>query len=188
MQLPDFPLIHSGPFSTRMRKIGITLFSEATEYICALPYGRHRMQGDMRVPDEGCGTCSSKHALLKSLADENDRHEIHLYAGLVFLDPATNDDVARILRDAQLERIPEAHCFLKYGGNYFDFTSPSFHSKKHLLGTSVQNETRIEPAQTGAWKVAWHRRQMLEWLENEHLQMSLEELWEWREKCIAVLR
>ena len=187
-ELPDFALSARAPFSDFFRENGMDSFRDSARWVCELPYGRHNLQGDRRVLEEGCGTCSSKHSLLKTLADENDWQEIHLYVGLVSLDPTTNDEVAKILRDAQLTMIPEAHCFLKYGENYFDFTSPSFHVKQHLLGTYVQNEVQIEPVQTGAWKVAWHQRQMLEWLEQENIDMTLEQLWEWREKCIAVLR
>ncbi len=185
--LPDFALSARAPLSHYFREKGLGNFGLTAKWVCALPYGRHNLQGDWRVLEEGCGTCSSKHALLKMLADENDWQEIHLYVGLVFLNEHTNVSVAKILRDAHLNRIPEAHCFLKYREHYFDFTSVAFNARQHTLCTSVQNETLIDPAQTGAWKVAWHQRQMLDWLEKEELDMTLEQLWEWREKCIAVL-
>lgn len=185
--LPDFALSARAPLSNYFRERGIGNFHLSAQWICNLPYGRHNRQGEFRVLEESCGTCSSKHSLLKRLADENDWQELHLYVGLVFLDVHTNASVAKILRDAKLNRIPEAHCFLKYKAHYFDFTSEAFQSRQHLLGTTVQNEVQIEPAQTGAWKVAWHQRQMLDWLEKEEMDMTLEQLWEWREKCIAVL-
>jgi hypothetical protein len=69
--LPGIPLRTAGPLSAEIIACGITDFQTAGRYLQALPYGRTADRADFRaVLREGKGTCSTKHALLAALAEE----------------------------------------------------------------------------------------------------------------------
>jgi hypothetical protein len=65
---------HSDPqsqYAHQFHQLGLTDFHQACDYVWQLAYGRNRDNHDWRaVLTEKCGTCSSKHRLLKALADE----------------------------------------------------------------------------------------------------------------------
>src|SRR5690606_40077218 len=60
-----------GEISREFRSRGLTDMASAAAYIRRLPYGCNTDRGDFRrVLREGKGTCSTKHALLVRLAQE----------------------------------------------------------------------------------------------------------------------
>src|SRR5690606_5492103 len=62
---------------------GIETWNELTDFIKNLPYGRNKNRTDFGlVLSEKKGTCSSKHALLKSIADLNKVPNINLVVGI----------------------------------------------------------------------------------------------------------
>ena len=64
-------LSEEGIFSAAFRKLGAQTFEEACHLVNQMPYQRNRIKSDaLRVLNEGCGTCSSKHEVIKRLAEE----------------------------------------------------------------------------------------------------------------------
>lgn len=69
--LPNVPLQFDGPVTAALIARGISDFRAAGRYLQALPYGRTANRADFgAVLREGRGTCSTKHALLATLAHE----------------------------------------------------------------------------------------------------------------------
>ena len=68
----NFPITAGGEMSKAFLERGVTDFSSAAEYVRDLPYGRNADKLNLlTVFTDGCATCSTKHGLLKVLADEN---------------------------------------------------------------------------------------------------------------------
>ena len=70
--LPDFDIKSTGQISKEFVDRNILTFNQATLFIKELAYGRNADKNNLTsVFMDNCGTCSTKHALLKRLADEN---------------------------------------------------------------------------------------------------------------------
>ncbi|MEY3438075.1 MAG: hypothetical protein RL265_660, partial [Bacteroidota bacterium] len=85
LEIVNFSL-NSGEFSLLFREYGITTFQEACQFVKNIPFGRISEINNFKlVLTENRGTCSSKHALLAILAEENGQTEIELIAGIFLM-------------------------------------------------------------------------------------------------------
>ena len=186
MLLPDFQL-GNGPNSNRFIERGILTFKEACSFIQQLPYGRiSDRTNNSLVLSEGKGTCSSKHGLLASLTEENDHPEIELIAAIFMMSPATHPQLTAYFQDKPFTYIPEMHCFFRYNGKRFDFTS--FINRMEFIEPKLVREQRCEPHQVGEWKEMIHKEYMNKWVgRNPDLGITFDQVWECREKCIGLL-
>lgn|GEM_PF-2240571 len=81
---------------------------------------------------------------------------------------------------------PEAHTYLKYEDNYFDFTKKAS-SPDHFVN-DLLFETEIQPNEINRHKIRIHRTFLAHWLtENNNVSYSFDEIWEIRERCIQAL-
>ena len=80
---PNFNIKNRGPLSTIILQLGINNYSDLISFIKILPYGRIDNPNDLnQLFVSNRGTCSTKHALLKSGSNRtyqlrykiNDRH------------------------------------------------------------------------------------------------------------------
>jgi phosphoglycolate phosphatase-like HAD superfamily hydrolase len=185
--LPDFKIQPTGPVSTEFLKREIHSFQEAGDWIRMLPYGRNTNKDDLQtVFSDNCGTCGTKHALLKQLCIENDFQGIELVIGLFKMNGNNTPKVSETLRKNGLDFIPEAHNYLKYCGRILDYTGPTFDPS--VYGDDVLEELPIGPEQISAYKVNYHRNFLKGWLHsNAQIRMTETELWTVREECIKDL-
>jgi hypothetical protein len=183
----DFNLTSSEPYSTAFRERVIHSFSDACAFVHQLPYGRNANRSDFSlVLSEEKGTCSSKHALLASLALENGIEQVELIVGIFMMSPETNPSLENFFSDKSYTTIPEAHCYLNYKGERFDFTALGFDKEK--IAPKIVREQRIDPNQVSEWKVMIHKHYLEGWLKrNPAIELSLDELWKDREEAIALL-
>ena len=181
--LPDFELT-IGELSTLLLKKGIHSFHEACRFVSELPYKRVANRGDLAsILIENGGTCSSKHGFLAQVCLENECQTIELIAGGFLMSGETHPVIAAILSNHNLVSIPEMHCYFRYKGERFDFTSPQANFEK--IASKIVREQWIEPHQVGDWKVKIHKSYLESWLErNPQIHYTLEQLWGIREKCI----
>jgi hypothetical protein len=183
----NFEINSSEPCSQLFLEKGIKDFHSACSYVHNLPYGRISNPCDLLfVLQEEKGTCSSKHALLGRLAEENNQLEIEVVMGLFLMSPETHPVLTDFFSDKMYAVIPEAHCYLRYKGIRYDFTSTS--NSMSRIENKIIREQRIEPHQTGEWKVKIHQEYLGKWLKrHSELSINLEEIWKDREKCILLL-
>jgi len=184
--LPRSALRRAGPVTTLFSQIGVRHFHEAARFVRALPYGRISRRGDLTlVIHEGRGTCSSKHALLAALADEQ-RIDVALMLGIFAMSERNTPGVGRVLTAFGLESIPEAHCYLVYRGRRIDLTSEE---RGHAVeARAFVHEEVIAPAQGEQYKIDRHRAFLAQWVvEGNGRGHTIDELWEIREACIAAL-
>lgn len=79
----DYKLTSKDKLTELAKSNGVETWNELTEFIKKLPYGRNKNRTDSSlVLFEQKGTCSSKHALLKSIADLNNVPNIKLIIGI----------------------------------------------------------------------------------------------------------
>jgi len=186
-ELPNFKIQQNGEISTEFLKRNIHTFSEATEFINNLNYGRNENKNDLKtIFTDNCGTCSTKHSILKKLAEENNESEIKLILGIFKMNANNTSEIKETLKKNNLEYIPEAHNYLKYVNEIFDFTKIG--SKPSDFENDLLEEIEILPNQITTFKVEYHKKFLQNWLnENNNIELNLNELWKIREECIQNL-
>lgn len=186
--LPRAPLRPAGAVTVEFIARDVDNFQSAGRHLQALPYGRTTDRADCRaVLREGRGTCSTKHALLATLAREQEL-PVHLTLGLYEMHERNTPGVGEVLARHGLACLPEAHCYLTYADTRIDVTRSGAEPSEPIA--AFLREELIAPEQIGEYKVTWHRRHLQEWASrNPHATggRSLEDLWRIREACIAAL-
>jgi hypothetical protein len=185
--LPNVPLRHVDGITEAFLARGAVDFHAAARYVYHLPYGRNTDRANFRlVLSEGCGTCSTKHALLAQLAQEQGL-AIALTLGIYDMTERNTPGVGRILEHYHLTALPEAHCYLTCNGQRIDITRSGVEPTEPI--SYFLHEETITPEQIGAYKVAWHQQFLQAWLPRSTVAevYTLADLWRIREACIAAL-
>jgi len=184
---PDFEIEAKGRISKEFLDRNILTFNLAATFVKQLAYGRNADKNNLvSVFKDQCGTCSTKHALLKRLAEENNYHSIKLIVGLFKMNKINTPVISKTLMQYNLEYIPEAHCYLKNGDQILDLTTRK--SSPADFSNDLMEEIEIAPDQISEYKVEYHQNYLKEWLDqNNKIKLSLGDLWNIREKCIEDL-
>ncbi|WP_124727904.1 transglutaminase domain-containing protein [Staphylospora marina] len=182
----DACLQPAGDISRAFQSMGVRTFREAARYVQALPYGRNTNRADARsVLREGKGTCSTKHALLAMLAEEN-KIPVRLMIGIYLMNEANTPGVGNVLTQHGLTAIPEAHCYLRLNEQYLDFTRQT--GQKDKIPLSFLAEKEIAPNEIGEEKIRFHQDWLKHWVTTSAVPVKdWRKVWEIREACIAAL-
>ena len=178
----------AGLISAAFMEVGVRDFRAAAAYVNRIPYGRNTNPEDrLAVMSEGRGTCSTKHALLRRLALEQDI-EIALVIGIYQMNARNTPGVGDVLEKYGLKSLPEAHCYLRSGQKRIDVTRVTGHCPSEEI-TDFMYEESISPDQTGEYKATLHRRFLREWVEDitTGAAYTLDDVWRIREECISAL-
>lgn len=160
-------------------------FEALIEKVKNIPYGRNSNRTDFSlVISENKGTCSSKHAFLKDFANKKNIPNVDLIIGIYKMNEA-NTKIGSILKENNLEYLPEAHCYLKINGKVTDITNPNSDFEK--LRNDILEEICIEPNQVVDFKVKYHQNFLKNWITENQIPFTFEEIWNIREKCIQKL-
>ena len=182
----DYTLIANDKLTELAKRNGIKTWNELTNFVRNLPYGRTKNRTDLSlVLSEKKGTCSSKHALLKSLADLNGIPNIELVIGIYKMTETNTPKIGNELTKNGLSYIPEAHCYLKINGTRKDLTSN--HSDIDKMLNDIIEEQLIEPHQIAEFKVNYHKNFIKSWLKERESESEFERIWTIRENCIKRL-
>lgn len=182
------PFTTGGNITTAFLRYGVLDYKAAARYVSQLPYGRNgEVAVTTAVLHEGCGTCSTKHALLRRLAAEQGL-DIVLVLGIYEMNQQNTPAVGPVLERYGLSSLPEAHCYLRVDENRVDVT----HDRKKGQSTPMlvfRHEEDIAPEQIGDYKIELHRRFMSRWMAETDAGVgrSLDEVCRIREECIRVL-
>jgi hypothetical protein len=184
--LPNVPLQSSGPASRDAIASGFTTFLQAAEHVASLPYGRNTNRADFHlVLSEHRGTCSTKHAFLAALAEEQ-QLDVRLVLAIYEMNNDNTPGIAAVLERYGLRGLPEAHCVLLYQDQIIDLTMPPDKSAGNGVREYSFKEV-IRPDGIGAHKIEVHRQILGEWLRTQKVELSLEDAWRIREDCIHAL-
>ncbi len=180
------PLLSNDELTNFIKDHGIITWEELTKYIADLPYGRNSNRIDLElVIKEQKGTCSSKHAFLKHIANLNNITNIKLILGIYKMNHINTPKIGDELIKNDIDYIPEAHCYLKIDGHRKDFTSSS--SNFENIKNDVLEEIEIQPEQVSDFKINYHKNYINQWVKQHNLMFNFEQVWLIREKCITNL-
>lgn len=181
---PDFDLSPENHWHALFLVKGITRFQDACRYVAQLKYGRiSDAHQPALVIHEQRGTCSTKHQLLALLAA--DYPDIQLMIGIYLMHESNTPGVGKVLAHHDLTEIPEAHCYLQYRNQIYDFTMPH---KQLEFQSTLQLSIHIEnPLSLPQHKTAFHKAFLDEWIQSRQIPYSSETIWQIREACIAAL-
>ncbi|MGB0932153.1 MAG: hypothetical protein ACPGVB_15325 [Chitinophagales bacterium] len=176
----------SDPLTQIIRNAGIQTWTELCEFVQRLPYGRNSSRTDFSlVLTEKRGTCSSKHAFLKKVADFNNLTNIQLTIGLYRMSEQNTPNIGSVLQENGMAYIPEAHCYLHIEGKRVDLTNET--SDIHKIEADILEEIDIQAEQVGEFKVVYHQSYLKKWLKENDLPFDFDQLWAIREQCIENL-
>jgi hypothetical protein len=126
---PDAPIDGAGAISLEFTRRGVTGFSDACRYVHQMPYGYNKDRDDIMILfKEGFGTCTTKHAVIATLARELNLSvvkKIGIYAMTEEIVTGTND----ILGQDNLPYVPMVHCFLAMEEKRVDLTAGNHNGK-----------------------------------------------------------
>lgn len=183
---PNHPLSSKDALTTLAKTYGITSWNELTEFVRNLPYGRNKNRTDFGlVLSEQKGSCSSKHAFLKNMADLNKIPNISLVLGMYRMNVLNTPKIGAGLIKNAIEYIPEAHCYLKINNIRTDLTTKNSEFKN--IEKDIIQEIDIQPEQVIDFKVAYHKTFIKNWLKDTNSKFNFEQIWCVREKCIENL-
>jgi hypothetical protein len=130
---PNPIITGTGIISSTFINLGIKNFWDACKYVHDLPYGYNSTTEDILILfKEGYGSCTTKHAVIATLAEELNI-AVHKMVGIY----AMNDEIVtgthRILEKYHLPYLPMNHCFLVYNSLRVDLTKGNMNGKNHPL-------------------------------------------------------
>lgn len=183
----NFQIKNKGEISERFLELGLENFRDASLYVKNLSYKRNKnKENKFCVLEDLGGTCSTKHALLKHLCDENGV-EVYLILGVFKMNGTNTPKISGVLSKHNLLEIPEAHNYLKYNNIVLDFTEKNWNFSK--IENDILEEIEISPIQITDFKVKHHQKFLKNYLENHpEIQYSIEEFWMIREECVSALQ
>jgi hypothetical protein len=183
----NFRIKSSGLVSEKFLEKEISDFAAACSFVKQLAYRRNTNRKNLlQLFSENCGTCSTKHALLKELANENAVSEIKLMLGIYKMNNRNTPGVGDTLSRHKMDFIPEAHNYLRINNQILDCTFPN--SSGENFANELLAEIEITPEQIGDFKIDFHKNFLREWMkENKFAPANFSELWSIRESCIQKL-
>ena len=136
----DKKILSVGIISKTFLEMKIHTFHEACAYVHHLPYGYNGNRDDlMSLFEDGKGTCTTKHAVIATLASE-----IGLPVGKRIGIYAMNEDLvtgtASIIRRYALPYVPMVHCFLSDGTHRVDLTQGNANGKNGPIDDFLHTE------------------------------------------------
>lgn len=179
-------LISNDTLTLLIRDHGIHEWEDLMLYIRQMPYGRNSSRTDLElVIKEQKGTCSSKHALAKKIADLNEIADVKLILGIYQMTQSNTIGIGNHLSDNGLRYLPEAHSYLKINGKRIDLTNQD--SDISRIVPDIIEEHEITPSQVGEYKVVFHQRFIQNWIKTQRIAKDFNTIWSIRERCIQEL-
>lgn len=140
---PDSPVTGAGVISQKFLELGIHTFHAACRYVHQLPYGYNSDRDDLlSLFKEGLGTCTTKHAVIGTLAAELDI-PIEKNIGIYRMTEQIVTGTVAILEKYDLPYVPMLHCFLVYDRYRVDLTEGNNNGKKCAIDEFLHTEKVI---------------------------------------------
>jgi len=130
---PEKAIIGTGSVSQAVLALGIRSFLDACRYINELPYGYNSDRDDLMILfKEKMGTCTTKHAVIATLAAELGL-AITKSVGVYTMTEAIVTGTDKILAEYGLPYVPMIHCFLEHGNYRVDLTEGNRNGKNQPI-------------------------------------------------------
>jgi hypothetical protein len=185
-ELSNHHLNNYGPLSQEFIELGCTDWKQALCYVNQIPYARNSNINNLHlVLEEHRGTCSTKHALLATLAEEQ-QFPIQLMMGLMEMTTEKFPVLAPVFKKYPLTKaVVETHCYLGYQDQRIDVTFPG--KMSYPTAADFLKEWKITPRDIGDKKIKLHQEEMKLWIEEKKISYTFEEMWKIRKECIDEL-
>lgn len=126
---PDKEIEPGGIISNTFLELEVGSFIKACAYVHQLPYGYNTDRDDlMSVFEDGKGTCTTKHAVIATLASEL-KLPIVKQIGIYAMTERLVTGAEAILERYGLPYLPMLHCFLSDGTHRIDLTQGNANGK-----------------------------------------------------------
>jgi hypothetical protein len=182
----EIQLESNDPLTIDIVESGVVTWEDLIRCVKTFHYGRNSNRSDLSlVWYERKGSCSSKHAFLKHMADLNQIQNVDLILCMYKMNGQNTQKVGTILAEFTVDYLPEAHCYIRFNTEAIDVTTMT--SNFLSIQPDVIEEQIIQADQVTKYKVDYHQSYMREWGAQNHPEKSFEELWTVREKCISRL-
>jgi hypothetical protein len=130
---PESDIKPVGMISNRFLKMNISTFHSACTYVHRMPYGYNADRNDlMSLFKEGKGTCTTKHAVIATLAAELEL-PVHKHIGIYAMTEALVSGTGTILEKYVLPYLPMAHCYLVFQSYRVDLTEGNTNGKNRSI-------------------------------------------------------
>jgi len=130
---PEKAIIGTGSVSQAVLALGIRSFLDACRYVHELPYGYNSDRDDLMILfKEKMGTCTTKHAVIATLAAELGL-AITKSVGVYAMTEAIVTGTDKILAEYGLPYVPMIHCFLEHGNYRVDLTEGNRNGKNRPI-------------------------------------------------------
>jgi hypothetical protein len=140
---PEKAIIGTGSVSQAVLALGIRSFLDACRYVHELPYGYNSDRDDLMILfKEKMGTCTTKHAVIATLAAELGL-AITKSVGVYAMTEAIVTGTDKILAEYGLPYVPMIHCFLEHGNYRVDLTEGNHNGKNRPLDIFLYTD-RVE--------------------------------------------
>jgi len=131
--LPDCPLTPAGLISEKFQDLGILTFQAACRYVLELPYGYNSDKNDLMILfKENMGTCTTKHAVIGTLAEELGL-PVAKHVGIYRMTEDLVTGTTAILDTYRLPNLPMLHCFLVSDRFRVDLTEGNNNGKNRAI-------------------------------------------------------
>lgn len=182
----DIQLTSNDPLTIDIVESGVVSWEDLIRCVKTFHYGRNTNRTDLSlVWNERKGSCSSKHAFLKMMADLNQISGVELMLCIYKMNAHNTEKVGEVLDEFNIDFLPEAHCYLRFENEAIDVTTMA--SSLQSIENDILEEQVIRPDQVVDFKVDYHKDFMRKWGEKYHPELAFEQLWVIREHCIDAL-
>lgn len=182
----DIQLTSSDPLTIDIVESGVVSWEDLIRCVRTFHYGRNANRADFNlVWYERKGSCSSKHAFLKHVADLNRIRGVELILCMYKMTGTNTPKVRAVLEEFNYDYLPEAHCYIRFEGENCDVTAMT--SSVEKIEVDILETQRISPEQVVDYKVEYHMNYLRKWGMENHPERTFEELWRIRESCILAL-
>jgi hypothetical protein len=188
-QFPDKALQRAGPISQVFLELGITTFHEACRQVHQMPYGYNSDRDDLMILfKEQKGTCTTKHAVIATLARELDL-PIVKRVGIYAMTEALVTGAKAILESYRLPYVPMIHCFLAHDAVWVDLTEGNRNGKNGPIEEFLFTE-QVVPNVSGKEEYLIYRKALGETiLKKKELEgVELRQILQAREEGLKLLK
>ncbi len=147
-KLPDAKIKPLGEISRKFLELGINSFKQACDYVHNIEYGYNTNYNDRLIFfKEKKGICTSKHAVIASLAEDLNI-PLYKHVGVYKFTEEISTGANEILKKYKIPYVPMVHCFLVYRNLQFDLTEGNCNGKNTTIDELIYEE-KVEPFISG---------------------------------------
>ena len=141
---PDRSFSEVGIISAKFLSLGICHFIDACRYVHELPYGYNTDRDDLMILfKENKGTCTTKHAVIATLAIEL-KLSIEKNVGIYAMTEEIVTGTDKILARYSLPYVPMVHCYLVYSRCRVDLSEGNNNGKNRSIEEFLFTQ-KVEP-------------------------------------------